>query len=161
MAFKKEDNLEIKHGFFFLKYIKTLREKNTLKNEVETLRNVIESQLYKTFMEKLEEPAELEKTKSELKRARQKIKILKEMIQENNPSKKSKKRKQEKNMDKLEKDLSSGIELAAIFLIIILIAMVGFAIYEINDFYNDYRCSNLPLNEFFEDTKCEKYWKYR
>ena len=64
-------------------------------------------------------------------------------------------------MDKLEKDLSSGIELAAIFLIIILIAMVGFAIYEINDFYNDYRCSNLPLNEFFEDTKCEKYWKYR
>ena len=93
MAFKKEDNLEIKHGFFFLKYIKTLREKNTLKNEVETLRNVIESQLYKTFMEKLEEPAELERTKAELKRARQKIKILKEMIQENNPSKKSKKRK--------------------------------------------------------------------
>ncbi len=23
---------------------------------------------------------------------------------------------------------------------------------------NDYRCYNLPLNEFFQDKRCERYW---
>ena len=93
MAVENNKNIEIGHGFFFLKWLKVLRERNKLENEVETLRNVISSQLYKTFMEKLEEPAELESTKLELKRARQKIKTLKEILKEDNPNKKSKKRK--------------------------------------------------------------------
>lgn len=29
------------------------------------------------------------------------------------------------------------------------------------DFANDYRCSNLPLNEFFQDESCKKYWRYK
>lgn len=33
--------------------------------------------------------------------------------------------------------------------------------FEIKEMLNDYRCSNLPLNEFFQDEKCEKYWRYK
>ena len=94
MAIENNKNIEIGHGFFFLKYLKVLREKNRLENEVETLRNVIESQLYKIFMDKLEEPAELERYKNENKQLRKKNKILKDILKEEKPEKKkSKKRK--------------------------------------------------------------------
>ena len=63
-------------------------------------------------------------------------------------------------MDEEEK-ISYALESILILLIIIVIGIFCFAAYELNDFYNDYRCSNLPYKEFFEDKKCEKYWKYR
>lgn len=34
-------------------------------------------------------------------------------------------------------------------------------IIEFKEMLNDHRCYNLPLNEFFQDKKCEKYWRYR
>ena len=26
---------------------------------------------------------------------------------------------------------------------------------------NDHRCYNLPLNEFYQDKKCERYWNLK
>lgn len=33
--------------------------------------------------------------------------------------------------------------------------------YWINDFLNDYRCSTMPLSDFFQDKSCRKYWGLR
>ena len=48
-----------------------------------------------------------------------------------------------------------------IILILIIFTFVCFIIYEVNDFIVDYTCSNMPLNEFFENDMCRKYWRYR
>lgn len=63
------------------------RKINTLENKVETLEGVIKSELYRTFMEKLSEPAELAKYKSENKKLRKKNKILKELLREDSKKK--------------------------------------------------------------------------
>lgn len=55
---------------------------NTLENENETLKNAIKDELYKIFMEKLEVPAEMELLKKENKTLRKKIKVLKDMLKE-------------------------------------------------------------------------------
>lgn len=55
---------------------------NTLKLEVETLKNSIKEELYKEFMKKLGEPADNERLRKENKRLRQQVKSLKEMIKE-------------------------------------------------------------------------------
>lgn len=60
-------------------------------------------------------------------------------------------------MGKLEKSMNMLIVVVLIFMTIF---FIWFAI-ETKEMLNDYRCSNLPLNEFFQDKKCEKYWKYR
>ena len=44
--------------------------------------------------------------------------------------------------------------------ILLFFAIVCLIIYEAIDFANDYRCSNMPINEFFQDKSCEKYWRY-
>lgn len=49
----------------------------------------------------------------------------------------------------------------AIITAILVISFIGFFIYEFNEMLNDHRCYNLPINEFFQDKKCEKYWRYR
>lgn len=43
--------------------------------------------------------------------------------------------------------------------IALLFSFISIVIYEVNDFLNDYRCSHLPINEFFQDETCEKYWR--
>lgn len=53
---------------------------NTLENENETLKSVIKDELYKTFMEKLNEPMETKRLKEENRRLRKKIKIYKEIF---------------------------------------------------------------------------------
>lgn len=63
-------------------WLKQWREINTLKLEVETLKNSIKEELYKEFMKKLGEPADNERLRKENKMLRQKIKVLKEMIKE-------------------------------------------------------------------------------
>ena len=63
-------------------WLKQWREINTLKLEVETLKNSIKEELYKEFMKKLGEPMEAERLRKENKMLRQKIKVLKEMIKE-------------------------------------------------------------------------------
>ncbi|CDE07933.1 MAG: hypothetical protein KIC90_04620 [Firmicutes bacterium] len=60
-------------------------------------------------------------------------------------------------MDKLEKLLSV---LGIIIIILITIGVIWFVV-EVKEMLNDYRCSQLPINEFFQDEKCERYWRYR
>lgn len=60
-------------------------------------------------------------------------------------------------MDKLEKAIN-------ILGIIVIIAMLIFAIWfviEFKEMLNDHRCYNLPLDEFYQDEKCERYWDFR
>ena len=49
---------------------------NTLEMERDTLEDTIKDELYKTFMEKLNEPYELKRLRDENKRLRQKNKFL-------------------------------------------------------------------------------------
>jgi hypothetical protein len=63
-------------------WIKQQRQINTLKLEVETLKNSIKEELYKEFMKKLGEPLENERLRKENKRLRQQVKSLKEIIKE-------------------------------------------------------------------------------
>ena len=58
-------------------------------------------------------------------------------------------------MDKLEKLLSV---LGIIIIILITIGVLWFVV-EVKEMLNDYRCSQLPINEFFQDEKCERYWR--
>lgn len=57
---------------------------NTLENELDTLKATVKDELYKTFMKKLNEPMELERYKADNKALRKKVKILKEMLKEEN-----------------------------------------------------------------------------
>lgn len=63
-------------------WVKQKREINTLKLEVETLKNSIKEELYNEFMKKLGEPADNDRLYKENKRLRQQVKSLKEIIKE-------------------------------------------------------------------------------
>lgn len=60
------------------------------------------------------------------------------------------------SMEKKNKIKNIGIAIG----ILLFFAITYLIIYEAIDFANDYRCSNLPLNEFFQDESCKKYWRY-
>lgn len=60
-------------------------------------------------------------------------------------------------MDKLEKAINN---LGIIVIIAIIIFAIWFVI-EFKEMLNDHRCYNLPLDEFYQDEKCERYWDFR
>lgn len=62
--------------------LELIKKINTLTNEKQTLEECIKDELYKIFMEKLNEPLEVERLKKENKRLRLKVKSLKEIIKE-------------------------------------------------------------------------------
>lgn len=72
---------------------KMRKEINTLKAENEMLKQSIKEELYKTFMAKLGEPLEMERLRNDNKNLRKKIKTLKEIIKEDNPSRKGSKKR--------------------------------------------------------------------
>ncbi len=53
---------------------------NTLENENEVLKETIKDELYKEFMKKLGEPAEMKRLRTENKNYRKRIKLLKEEL---------------------------------------------------------------------------------
>lgn len=55
---------------------------NTLECENEVLKNAIKDELYKIFMKKLAEPEEIKKYKEDNIRLRKQIKVLKQIINE-------------------------------------------------------------------------------
>lgn len=57
---------------------------NTLENELDTLKEIIKGELYKSFMDKLGEPDTLKRLKEENKKLRQRIKSYKEEIKNDN-----------------------------------------------------------------------------
>lgn len=61
---------------------------NSLENEVETLKEIIKSELYKEFMKKLGEPDEIKRLREENKKLRLKNKNYKEEILNGNSNKK-------------------------------------------------------------------------
>lgn len=63
-----------------LKIGKKDKKINTLENKIEELESVIKDELYKIFMEKLSEPAKMERLIKENKRLRKKNKLLKKII---------------------------------------------------------------------------------
>lgn len=46
-------------------------------------------------------------------------------------------------------------------LILFFFTFICLVIYEINDFITDYKCAQMPINDFFQEPKCKKYWGYR
>ncbi len=56
---------------------------NSLENEVYTLESIIKDELYKEFMNKLGEPAEMQRLRKDNKRLRLQVKSLKEVIKNN------------------------------------------------------------------------------
>ena len=60
-------------------------------------------------------------------------------------------------MDRIEKILNViGIAM----IVLITIGIIWFII-DFKEMLNDHRCYELPINEFFQDKKCEKYWRYK
>ena len=41
---------------------------------------------------------------------------------------------------------------------VLVITFIIWFILEFKEMLNDHRCYNLPLNEFYQDKKCERYW---
>lgn len=64
--------------------IQLIKKVNKLNVEKNTLENVIKNELYKTFMDKLKEPQEVNRLKKENKNLRNKNKILKSLLKDKN-----------------------------------------------------------------------------
>lgn len=62
------------------KIIKLNRRINTLENDVETLQNIIKEELYKEFINNINDTSEIKRLKEENKKLRLKVKDLKEII---------------------------------------------------------------------------------
>lgn len=75
----EKDKLPSKH--------KMRKRINTLENEVETLKEIIKSELYKSFMEKLGEPEKIKRLTEDNKKLRLKVKSLKEEKNDGNSRK--------------------------------------------------------------------------
>lgn len=43
-------------------------------------------------------------------------------------------------------------------IIVLIVGCIILFFIELKEMLNDHRCYNLPLNEFYQDKKCEKYW---
>ncbi len=44
---------------------------------------------------------------------------------------------------------------------VLVITFIIWFILEFKEMLNDHRCYNLPLNEFYQDKKCERYWNLK
>lgn len=54
--------------------------------------------------------------------------------------------------------LEKILDILSIIAIVIITSMIVLFVIEFKEMLNDHRCYTLPLNEFYQDTKCEKYW---
>ncbi len=69
-----------KLSLFELNKIQLIRKINSLELNIETLEDTIKDELFKTFMDKLQEPQEMNKLKKENANLRKKNKILKQLL---------------------------------------------------------------------------------
>nr|DAU50661.1 MAG TPA: hypothetical protein [Caudoviricetes sp.] len=56
--------------------------------------------------------------------------------------------------EKIDEVLEIIVTIACTFIVIAIIIFI----IEFKEMLNDHRCYNLPLNEFFKDKRCERYW---
>ncbi len=73
---KLKENIDL----FKLNKLQLIKKINSLELRVEELEDTIKDELYKTFMNKLQEPQELNRYKKENSNLRQKIKVLKKLL---------------------------------------------------------------------------------
>ena len=69
---------------FRLSKIQLIHKINTLEGDKTVLEETIKDELYKTFMDKLKEPLELDRLRKENKNLRAKVKTLKQIIKGDN-----------------------------------------------------------------------------
>ena len=73
---KLKENIDL----FKLSKIQLIRKINTLELNISVLEDTIKEELYKTFMDKLKEPQELNRIKKENSNLRKKNKVLKQLL---------------------------------------------------------------------------------
>lgn len=60
-------------------------------------------------------------------------------------------------MEKFEK----VITIAGIVTVIVVLIFIVIFVFHFIEMLNDHRCYNLPLNEFYQDERCERYWDFK
>ncbi len=73
---KLKENIDL----FKLSKLQLIRKINTLELNISVLEDTIKEELYKTFMDKLKEPQELNRVKKENSNLRKKNKVLKQLL---------------------------------------------------------------------------------
>lgn len=73
---KLKENIDL----FKLSKLQLIRKINTLELNISVLEDTIKEELYKTFMDKLKEPQELNRVKKEISNLRKKNKVLKQLL---------------------------------------------------------------------------------
>lgn len=73
---KLKENIDL----FKLNKIQLIQKINSLELRVEDLEDTIKDELYKTFMDKLQEPQELNRLKKDNANLRKKNKVLKQLL---------------------------------------------------------------------------------
>jgi len=73
---KLKENIDL----FKLSKLQLIRKINTLELNISVLEDTIKDELYKTFMDKLKEPQELNRLKKENSNLRKKNKVLKQLL---------------------------------------------------------------------------------
>lgn len=73
---KLKENIDL----FKLSKLQLIRKINTLELNISVLEDTVKEELYKTFMDKLKEPQELNRVKKENSNLRKKIKVLKQLL---------------------------------------------------------------------------------
>jgi len=73
---KLKENIDL----FKLSKLQLIRKINTLELNISVLEDTIKDELYKTFMDKLKEPQELNRLKKENSNLRKKNKFLKKLL---------------------------------------------------------------------------------
>lgn len=81
----KNKEYNIKEKISLLNYFKLRKKYNTIKLKYDSLKETVKNDLYKAFMDKLNEPTDYGKLKEENKKLRKKIKELKSIIREEVP----------------------------------------------------------------------------
>jgi hypothetical protein len=59
------------------------------------------------------------------------------------------------------KKLNKLLNILSVVIVILLVIGFIWLFFEIKEMLIDYRCSQLPINEFFKDNECKRYWRYR
>lgn len=73
---KLKENIDL----FKLSKLQLIRKINTLELNISVLEDTIKEELYKTFMDKLKEPQELNRVKKENSNLRKKNKVLRQLL---------------------------------------------------------------------------------
>lgn len=61
----------------------------------------------------------------------------------------------------MEEKYEKILNILGIITISLIVIFIIFFIIEFKEMLNDHRCYTMPLNEFYKDKKCEKYWDFK